>query len=294
MATDVHVLNVGAGSCTVVVSPNGHVTMVDINDGSDQRSYEPAPSEAPLTDPIAWCAGTLGNTAPFRFILSHPDADHMAGIRRVLTGSLSVQNFWDLRHTRTKTEFKNEDAKSDWLVYEAFRQNLAVDGITWPKRISPLRGDTGDFWTADNVEILSPTAQLVADADKADAYNDASYVLRFRHGTSSVLLASDVEDKAWHDMIDAGVNLFANVLIASHHGRKSGFCEDAMNLIRPDLVVVSTSKLAAKDDALPDYRRHAKKVFSTRIDGNTRIRMWDDGDLDVYDAAGNRLIRLHD
>jgi beta-lactamase superfamily II metal-dependent hydrolase len=144
------------------------------------------------------------------------------------------------------------------------------------------------------IEILSPTRELVAQADKADTYNDASYVLRFTHKTSRVLLASDVEEPAWQDMIEAGVSLRANVLIASHHGRKSGFSEDAMKLIRPEIVIVSTARLAPKDDAIDDYKRHSDHVFSTRVDGDLLVRMWNDGDLDVYDAFGNRLVRLVD
>jgi beta-lactamase superfamily II metal-dependent hydrolase len=295
MATNVYVLNVGAGSCTVIHSPTGHLSMVDVNDGTDQRSYEPAASEQPLTDPIDWFRAKFG-TDLFRFILSHPDGDHMAGLRRILRGELSVQNFWDLPHNRHRDDddFRNEEARNDWLYYTAFRLGLDIDGLTWPKRISPLRGDQLDFWSQDHFEILSPTPQLVQEADAADSYNDASYVLRFRHTTSTVLVASDVEAKGWNDMIAAGVDLRANVLIASHHGRKSGFSEAAMQEIRPNAVIVSTAKLDAKDDAVPDYKRYTPHVYSTRIDGDTTIRMWDDGDLDIYDASGTRLGRWSD
>jgi len=72
VATDLYVLNVGAGSCTVAVPPSGNLTMVDVNDGSDQRSYEPSRSEAPLTDPIDWFTEKFG-TDLFRLILSHPE-----------------------------------------------------------------------------------------------------------------------------------------------------------------------------------------------------------------------------
>jgi competence protein ComEC len=293
MATDVHVLNVGAGSCTVAVASNGDISMVDINDGSDQRSYEPEASEQPLTNPYDWMRDVLGTTDVFRFILSHPDADHMAGIRLAFQGALSILNFWDLPHHRSKTEFRNDDAKADWLWYEAFRQGIVAAGVTWPKRIKPMRADTGDFWTTDEIEILSPTPGLVQTADKSDDYNDASYVLRFQHAGRGILLASDVEAPTWNDMIDNGVPLSADVLIASHHGRKSGFSEEALGLIAPEVVIVSTAKLDSKDDAIKDYERLSDHVFSTRLDGDINVRMWDDGDLDVYDGAGDMRLRLY-
>jgi competence protein ComEC len=207
--TDVHIFNVGAGSCTVVKSPSGHVSMVDVNDGGDQRSYETERSQRQLTDPIDWCRRTYG-TDLFRFILSHPDADHMAGLRRILSGvEMSATNFWDLPHHRARTEAdcKTEDAWGDWAVYEVMRGGHTLEGVTWPTTLGPLRGDVRDFWREDSFEILSPTAELVSAGDESDSYNDASYVIRIRHATSSVLIAGDIEEPAWKDMIEAGVGL---------------------------------------------------------------------------------------
>jgi competence protein ComEC len=294
--TDLWVLNVGAGSTTVIRSPSGNLTMVDLNDGQEQRSYEPESSERCLTDPIAWCAANVG-TSLFRFILSHPDADHMAGLRRLLLKlDIETTNFWDLPHSRTRKEddCRTEQAWHDWALYEAFREGLAVDEISWPKRISPLRGNTNDFWTGDRIEILSPTPELVAAADEADEYNDASYVLRITHASSRVLLAGDVEETAWQDMIDAGLTLRANVLVASHHGRNSGFSEAAMELIRPEVVLISTAKLPPEHDALQDYERLAGNVFSTRLDGNIRVTMYDTGQVVVVDEDGRTLVSLVD
>ena len=220
----------------------------------------------------------------------------MAGLRRVLF-DFEVLNFWDIPHrrTRTKADCRNEDAWADWLFYKGVRERWdEVEGISWPKRVTPLRGDAREHWAADNISILSPTRELVAECDKADVYNDASYVLMFRHATSRVLLASDIEERAWLDIIDAGINLQAHVLIASHHGRKSGYCDEAMQHIRPNAVIISTGKPASKDDAIGDYRRHTQHVFSTRVDGDTQITMWDDGDLDICDAEGTRLARFVD
>jgi competence protein ComEC len=294
--TSVFVLNVGAGSTTVVRSPSGNVSVIDLNDGQEQRSYEADPSAKPLTDPIAWCRDNVGSDI-FRFILSHPDADHMAGLRRVLLkDGVSVTNFWDLPHKRTRTEddCRTEKAWHDWALYEAFRNEMSVDGITWPKRLSPMRGETNNYWTGDQIEVLSPTADLVSSGDKADEYNDASYVLRITHATTRVLIAGDVEEPAWNDMIAAGVPLRANVLIASHHGRKSGFSEEAMALVKPEVVIVSTAKLPPEHDALSDYERHAKRVFSTRSDGDIGMTLYDDGALEITDGEGKQLARLTD
>lgn len=294
--TVIHVLNVGAGSTTVVQSPSGRLSVIDVNDGQEQRSYEQGAASRSLTDPIDWLRANCG-TDIFRFILSHPDADHMAGLRRLLLdNSVPIHNFWDIAHSRRRTEddCRSKEAWHDWVAYDAFRKGLAVDDVTWPTQVKPLRGETGDYWTADQIDILSPTSQLVSDGKKADEYNDASYVLRITHATSRVLLASDIEEKAWNDMIADGVSLRANVLIASHHGRKSGFSEEAMKLMKPEVVIVSTAKLPPEHDALGHYERLAKYVFSTRDDGDIRITLHDDGALEIMDGDGKQLVRLVD
>jgi competence protein ComEC len=291
--SDVNILNVGAGSCIVIESPSGRRSMVDINDGGElrevgamaipqrlalARSLETL--KAKLVDPIEFCKAN-GIYELWRFILTHPDADHMSGIRRVLAGELPTSFFWDIPHKRVRTkrsEFKTEAAYQDWLAYQALRDGK----LESPKRLSPLRGAAEHYWVDDDIEILSPTTSMVADCDKADVYNDASYVLRVNHGPTSVLLPGDVEAKGWNDMIDAGLDLSANVLVASHHGRKSGYSEKAMAHIQPNVVIISTDQLDPDHDAEDDYRKWTEHVYSTRVHGTLWVRMYDDGSFEIH------------
>jgi competence protein ComEC len=312
--TDIHVLNVGRGSCTVIESPGGRTTMIDINDGGKLRLEEYAAfnqrysisalaaalirkEEAELVDPIAWYKANVG-TYMHRFILSHPDKDHMAGIRHLLSGSAGIEitNFWDYDHTRTRSEadYPNNPAGwLDWRWYMGFHKQYDWT-VTWPKRIHPLRGEANNYWTDDSIEILSPTTSLIADCNARDEYNDASYVLGISHGPTSRLLApGDVEEKGWNDMIAAGVPLRANVLIASHHGRNSGYHEEALDLIRPEVVIISSDVIPAKDDAIEKYKKRAR-VYSTREHGTLTVRMHDGGAVEIFDSQGTRLVALVD
>jgi beta-lactamase superfamily II metal-dependent hydrolase len=127
-----------------------------------------------------------------------------------------------------------------------------------------------------------------------DDYNDASYVSRVWHGrTSRLLIPGDVESKAWEDMIDAGLKLRANVLIASHHGRNNGYHEEAMDLIRPEVVIISSDKIPAKDDAIKKYEKRAQ-VFSTREHGSITVRMHDGGEIEFFDMGMRPLWNLVD
>lgn len=313
--TDVHVLNVGRGSCTVVKSPSGRASMIDINDGGElrpdeyeaikQRSYSIstlveaaiAKEKQLLDDPIEWFKANIG-TSMWRFILSHPDMDHLSGIRRLLSGSsgidLTVGWAYDHARVRKEEDFPTDAGWLDWLWYTAWRGESAVEGVTWPPRIHPMRGDIGNYWTDDTIEILGPTPSLIADCDECDEYNDGSYVIAVNHGPTSRLLApGDIESKAWNDMIAADVLGKVNVLIASHHGRNSGYHEAALNLMNPEVVIISSDPIPAKQDAIKKYKARSA-VFSTREHGTLTVRMWDGGVIQILDRNGVELLSLQD
>lgn len=310
--TDVHVLNVGRGSCTVVSSPGGRTTMIDINDGGKLRAEEyeaireraglfaassVKKEEQLLDDPIMWFKRHYGDSL-HRFILSHPDMDHLSGVRRLLSRQREIEvfNFWDYNHKRSRKEsdFPTEAGWLDWRWYTGLHKGADWEGVEWPKRIHPMRGEPGNYWSEDSVEILSPTPSLVTDGDGVDEYNNASYVLRISHGPTSHLLApSDAEEKAWNDMIGARVRLRANVLIAAHHGRNSGYHEGALRLIRPEVVIISSDEIPVKEDAAKKYAKHAK-VFSTRDHGTLTVRMHDGGSVQILDRNNKELFSMSD
>ena len=285
--------------------------MIDINDGGKLRAEEYdairktayfaesriAKEEQLLDDPISWFRTRYG-TSMHRFILSHPDMDHLSGIRRLLSDQreIEVSNFWDYDHTRKREEadFPTAAGWLDWQWYMGLHNNRQWEGVVWPKRIQPLRADTGNYWTDDTIEILSPTETLIGDGNDCDEFNNASYVIRVGHGPTSRLLApGDAEDKAWNDMIEAGVPLRANVLIAAHHGRNSGYHEDALDLIRPEVVIISSDEIPAKEDAIKEYKKRST-VFSTREHGTLTVRMHDGGRVQIFDRAGDQLHSMSD
>jgi competence protein ComEC len=297
---DLYILNVGHGSCAVIDhTPSGRLTMIDINNSKalpeDERVVlsmtESATYEADLDEPLEWLEKYLPNRYLFRFILSHPDADHMEGLHRILAErQVELMNFWDLPHSKeTPDKFRTPGQQLDWEVYQDFRKDPKSDAYPITL-IEPLRQATGDFWTEDELQILSPSQSLL-DECEAGAYdsNNMSRIIRFQFGGRSVLLPGDAESKGWSDTATAvGDLLAADVLIASHHGRRSGYPPDAvMATIAPSAAIVSAASLQAKHDATPWYEEAVGKVFATRTEGTIFIRVWEDGEL-VVGGLGNQ------
>lgn len=305
-SADLYILNVGNGSCAIIDhTPSGRVSMIDVNNAKelpeDEREVlalsEEQTYEAALDDPIAWMHASLPGRELFRFVLSHPDADHMEGLHRILASKeLSLLNFWDLPHSKeTPEKFRTPGQQLDWEVYQDFRSNPELPEYD-PKLIEPLRLNTGQYWTDDELQILSPSRDLI-DTCEAGSYdsNNMSRVMRFQYAGRSVLVPGDVEAAGWTDAANAVDELLdADVLVASHHGRQSGYPPDeVMRLIDPSVVVVSAARLPAAHDAIPWYEQVADAVVSTRVDGSILVRIWEDGELAIgRHADGAALFRL--
>jgi competence protein ComEC len=234
-----------------------------------------------------------------RFILSHPDLDHMSGLRCILRReSFGTINFWDLPHTKPLGEpedYKPVESYIDHALYEVMRRGADLDGYVWPKVLNLERFDSGNYWTDDGIEILSPSHAEVAYWDAREKWNNMSLVLRVAYGGRSVMLPGDVEQGGWDFLAEACPYIGTDVLVASHHGRKNGYPDNGViDLIAPKAVIISSDKLPAEEDATPRYQNATNgNVFSTRHYGTIVIRLWADGEVWVEpEAGGPRLYQL--
>jgi competence protein ComEC len=309
----VHFLNVGHGDCTIIKHPSGRLTMIDINNSQnfDAETYAEELAEErnkhsnslgsllggglglgglsdhfavaerakrELTDPIGFLKDTYPGQRIWRFILTHPDLDHMRGLK-ALYENIGFDNFWDTDHSKTRPIFKNDADKDDWNFYQRLRSGL----------MKPLMYTRGDAVYAfakeqngmpggDNIEILSPTPELVGECNTSEKSNDLSIVVRVHHAGLTVLLPGDAEESAWDEMVRYyGARLKSSFLKASHHGRDTGYHLEALKLIDPTMTFVSVGR-KPDTDASNKYRQQiGRRVPSTRYHGNIELQLKDDG-----------------
>lgn len=313
----VHFLNVGHGDCTIVEHPSGRLTMVDVNNSqsfdedtrnelvteevgrltsasaflwpsplpnvadADRRiaawSLVEAKAKRELTDPVQYMRDRFPGRSLHRFVLTHPDLDHMRGLRR-LHDTIGFANFWDTANAKPDPSFRSGADREDWEFY----RRMQADG----RRKLYGRGasayafgkDENGYPGGDAIEILSPDAEIVGTCNTRGLSNDISIVLRVHHGGRTVLLPGDVETLAWDNMVETyGPRLKSDFLKASHHGRDTGYHLDALQEIRPAMTFVSVGRKPATD-ASSKYRRQSRQVASTRYYGNIVLTIHDDGE----------------
>lgn len=212
----------GAGPNQLLGGPGGAFNSLLAPPSAYDDAVAAARSE--VADPVGFMQVRYPGRRLWRFVLTHPDLDHMRGLKQ-LYDTVGFDNFWDTAHSKEIPEFQSGGDKEDWKFYQWVRSGAAPG-------VNVRRYTRGDAFFAfglglpdwDNIEILSPTYDLLSRCDLGDKVNDMSIVLRLWHAGRSVLLPGDAEADAWGAMVEFyGHALKSDFLKASHHGRDSGY-----------------------------------------------------------------------
>ena len=281
----IHFLNVKEGDCSIIEHNSGHVTVIDV---CNAKTPEPVMEALSAMFATAERGGIIGNfhqkkhpvnpisymrdhgiSSIFRYIQTHPDMDHMGGVK-ALFKTFSPWNFWDTDNAK-KIPSSSWDgspySKEDWDFYKRLRDEKPQQD---PKRLALLSGACGQFYNVgedgsqggDGLHVLAPTQDLVDAANKADDYNDCSYVLLYCEGKNRIVFGGDSHDDTWDYIIEKYGDDVTDIdlLIAPHHGRKSGRSYKFLDTLRPTLTFFGNA--SSEHLAYDAWRNRGLSIFT--------------------------------
>lgn len=222
----VEILDVGHGNCSLVSSDGDHVVI-----------------DAPLRNPLVDLLRKRGITQIGAIVISHADADHLAGVEALLYDEqIAVGRL-----------YVNPEQRRPSGVWDTFKVAAAAAGKNGTK-ILPVTRDSAEqipVSSAVSLAVMSPTgAEILAGADgkigktKYSA-NRLSVVIRVLHNSvGRVLLPADMDAAALEDILDANFDISSDVLVFPHHGGHSNgdpsrFSTRLLEAVQPELVVFS-------------------------------------------------------
>ena len=255
----IHFLNVNQGDCIILEHNSNRVTVFDISAGNIDRQRSALFSEVAKsritpakgnyqmcqhpTNPLDYLA-RMGTKEIWRFILSHPDMDHLDGFNALLE-EFRVLHFWDSGAKKEKPDFSNYGGynEEDWDRYAKViagnEPNTQLIQVQAGAQFKYANKDDTENGVGDALHILAPDQDLIDESNRTQDFNDASYVVLYQSAIGKVLLAGDAHDATW-DYIKkhyrAKVSDVA-LLIAPHHGRKSGRSYEFLDYVRPRLTL---------------------------------------------------------
>ncbi len=263
-----HFLNVGQGDCTWIKHGDGKNTVIDICNGRgavEKKGYDFMRQLREATEVAKGLKGNFGQkdfpvnpieyirafgeTSVFRFILTHPDMDHMDGLAELFK-EYSPANFWDTDNTKQIDDFdESRYSSEDWDLYTSLRDGSKPQP---PKRLALYSGARGPYYNqaeagaqgGNGLYILAPTAEILADANASGDFNDCSYVLLYKAQDKRVIVGGDSHDVSWDHILQnhhadvQGIDL----LIAPHHGRDSDRSYEFLEVLKPKLTFFGVAR----------------------------------------------------
>lgn len=251
----IHFLNVKNGDCSIIQHITGHISVIDVCNARKVVANESAQTVAFSShdslsgnfrqkehpeNPIDYLNNINCNSI-FRYIQTHPDMDHMDGIKD-LFDSFEVLNFWDTANNKQMNDFSTGSGyrEEDWKFYQSKRKSTNTPKVLqlYPNSVGPYYNQEKDG-ICDGLQILAPTTNLVTEANKSGDYNDCSYVILYQAGDKKIIFAGDSAEKTWDYILDNHKERVANidVLIAPHHGRTSGGNRNYLDILNPKLTL---------------------------------------------------------
>lgn len=199
---EVYFLDVGQGDATVILC-DGEVMMVDGGPPSASQFI------------YSFLRNTLQVDHIDVMIATHPHADHVGGLAAALN-ACSVDVLY--------TSETNYDTK-------AWQSVLKYADAQGTPVIIPYPGDTFSVGEA-TVEILGPLWYH-------NNLNDLSLIVKVIYGNTSLLITGDAEWEAEHDLLDAGIDVSADVLRVGHHGSNTSTSYQFLRAVAPTYAVIS-------------------------------------------------------
>lgn len=180
----VHFLNVKEGDCSIIQHGSGHISVIDVcNARKEETTEEKVAKFLKLMESKTAGSGNLnqkaypvnpieymksfGITSIFRFVVTHPDMDHMDGIKDLFEEFEPI-NFYDNDNNK-EIDFSEGSPyrEEDWIFYKNLRD---TNPQTNPKRQTLFSGDDAAYRTkdwdgnrpGDAFYILAPTPRSLS------------------------------------------------------------------------------------------------------------------------------------
>jgi len=241
--------DVGQGDAALIQTKAGQTILID--GGPDRKILQK------LGKSLPWDKRTIDVV-----ILSHPHADHLSGLIEVLK-RYQVQQILTTGVLHTTPE------------YLAFLQLIKDKHIpiqtVQAGQVFNLAGDV-------KIDILWPNFSLVGQ--RFEDLNTTSIVNKVTFGKTTVLFMGDSPIDSEHALLQAGLDVRAQILKVGHHGSRNSSSEEFVKDVSPQMAIISVGEGNSfghpHSDVVNKLTGLVPKVFRTDKDGD--VNFVSDGD----------------
>ena len=225
---------VDKGNMTLIQFSNGINMMVDCRCSTERPS------------PLEYLRAKIGKLDIV--VITHSHQDHLTGLEEVCE-FFKPKHFWHCGRY-----FKPDPIFDDWTFYERARKGEL-------SYCTPMAVHAGQIVNIGDSQITILAPRLPFIEGTVDDVNNNGIVLSVVAGKSKIIITGDTQEEQW-ETLDRKLMEAVSILLASHHGRESGFSEKALKAMQPQRIVISDG-VPCDTDATAKYERIAP-VSTTR------------------------------
>jgi competence protein ComEC len=220
-------LDVGKGNAALVSFPGGKKMLID-GGGFASDSFDVGEM---VVAPYLWHSKILRIDY---LVLSHPQADHMNGLRFIARW-FHPKEFWH---------------NGDQVETPSYRELMATVDARKIRKMLPadLKGDIDINGVRVQVLHPDPENEMVGLEDNGKRLNNNSLVVKISYGETSFLFPGDLE-KVGEEVLVArsGRMIQSDILLSPHHGSKTSSSKKFLELVNPRLCVISSGERLARN-----------------------------------------------
>ena len=231
--TRITFIDVGQGDSILIRCGNGSNIMIDSGSGNVKNVGEKR---------VIPCLKAYGISRIDRFIITHPDADHINALDEILTSNIEVgeillalvqSNDKTNRELLDKVEKLNENSFNKTKIRFVQRGDSFEEGKSSFKVIYP-----------GSVSLASVNSVSDSDMEQGNENdrNALSVVVEMCQGDMKALFTGDLEKEGEEELINSGLLEDIDILKAAHHGSKYSTSEEFLRQTKPEIAVISCGR----------------------------------------------------
>ncbi|MBI4851357.1 MAG: MBL fold metallo-hydrolase [Acidobacteria bacterium] len=237
----VHMLDIGQGDSLLIITPEKKSILID----------------AGLVKAAPKVIGALeknGIETIDLVVASHPHADHIGGLPKVLD-AVPAKKFLDSGQEHPTATYEKLLTK----VKEK------IGKLTVARAGQKFELDSGI-----KIEVLGPSEPLLEKVS-GSVENANSVILMLSYGEFRMLFTGDSEDETEERLLEKGFNLKAQVLKVAHHGSQYASSKDFLKKVDPEVAIISCGEDNnyghPSPPTLEKFKNDKIKVYRTDLQG---------------------------
>ena len=215
------------GSATYIKTPNGTHIVQDLGTGSygsDDKEFSP----------LLHLKNVYGVKQLDYVIITHPHMDHISDVMNF--DKVSPRVFRRPKHLPKEDIMKDVREEDKPLLDKYFEIDDNYNSPVSLEENPRLPANNGGV----EIECFHPTSCSTSKI------NDHSIVTVVSYAESKIILPGDNEPPSWKELLEESnfksAIKNADILLAPHHGRESGFCPEIFEHFSPRLTIISDGR----------------------------------------------------